>query len=646
VGSDYSIQVQNKNGSVIYSAPDGASDRFSAAQIEFLQAGVGAVVRTVQSKLRDTVSVKDFGAVGDGVADDSSAILDALQSGAQMIYVPPGTYAMSGNISATIATDVMFYGQGTILYTGPTNNTNPLITIETGNNSLTIDGISFNGDDKIAAGVRIYNTAAPSSNTLPNCTVSNSLFINFRMNVAGIWNAAVYLAGSYQLVTIAKNRVRLITRAAGTGTPGSSGTTGIEVVQYSDTQYVRECLHYGNEYTAIVGGDAVGSANNVDYDGFKFFSPSPAADSGQYAKSTLTSYGNTYRNCRGRALKIQSTGSVKDETIIRDDDYTIFGGSTEINFQYGVGTVSDCQFFYRPYNGGATSPIQTGLTLVSFYQGVNYNEDTGSAVVDGIQVLNSIPGGVGIDIGYIVQAGVGAGVAAFMKPLVSVSNVSVNKNPIYAIAQIGYEATTYGTLRLDNITVPELIWGAVTTNGTDTNFDIVATNVFNRDGVATPANRKPFVTSTTGTGLVYGGSILGALNQGFLESFANISSNNKMPVLQNAFLCGLTSGGGISVQSAGLDDDETYTFDPRFYFQSRGLFAVSVNFDYTTQGLFATGSNEIHNIAAVVGNLFEVSTSGTNPDVDGKFNMWYTGGQLNVKNRLGDSYVVTVTFMG
>ena len=100
VGSDYSILVQNKNGSTLYSAPDGASDRFSAAQISFLQAGLGAVVRTAQSKLRDVVSVKDFGAVGDGVTDDTAAFTDALAVNASFleVYIPEGTYRLASPI--------------------------------------------------------------------------------------------------------------------------------------------------------------------------------------------------------------------------------------------------------------------------------------------------------------------------------------------------------------------------------------------------------------------------------------------------------------------------------------------------------------------------------------------------------------------
>ena len=61
-----------------------------SALIGFIQAGAGAVAETVQSKLRQYISIKDFGAVGDGSTDDTAAIQAAVTACAgSALYVPP-----------------------------------------------------------------------------------------------------------------------------------------------------------------------------------------------------------------------------------------------------------------------------------------------------------------------------------------------------------------------------------------------------------------------------------------------------------------------------------------------------------------------------------------------------------------------------
>lgn len=80
--------------------------------INFTQAGTGAVTRTAQAKMRDTVSVKDFGAVGDGVADDTAEIQAALAtvSAGGGVYFPAGTYRVTALL--TIPAGVIVYGDG------------------------------------------------------------------------------------------------------------------------------------------------------------------------------------------------------------------------------------------------------------------------------------------------------------------------------------------------------------------------------------------------------------------------------------------------------------------------------------------------------------------------------------------------------
>jgi hypothetical protein len=74
-----------------------------AENVSYTPAGAGAVGTNAQVKLRESVSVKDFGAVGDGVADDTAAFSAAVTfseiSNARRIIVPSGVYKLSSTIS-------------------------------------------------------------------------------------------------------------------------------------------------------------------------------------------------------------------------------------------------------------------------------------------------------------------------------------------------------------------------------------------------------------------------------------------------------------------------------------------------------------------------------------------------------------------
>jgi len=91
------------------------TSELGASLVGFIQAGIGAVARTVQSKERDVISLKDFGAVGDGTTDDTAAINAAIAAVAVnanlgKIFVPAGIYKITSTIIIDFAGPLVFEG--------------------------------------------------------------------------------------------------------------------------------------------------------------------------------------------------------------------------------------------------------------------------------------------------------------------------------------------------------------------------------------------------------------------------------------------------------------------------------------------------------------------------------------------------------
>lgn len=76
-----------------------AMTRPISEQVRFTQDGAGAVERLASEKLREWVSVKDFGAVGDGVTDVTAA-LELARNNAQPYVFPSGQYRLASGFDS------------------------------------------------------------------------------------------------------------------------------------------------------------------------------------------------------------------------------------------------------------------------------------------------------------------------------------------------------------------------------------------------------------------------------------------------------------------------------------------------------------------------------------------------------------------
>lgn len=80
----------NSNWSLV----DGLLSGLSSSTLKYVPPYTGAVSRTLNSKLSEQVSVKDFGATGNGTTNDTAAI-NAAFTASHNVFVPNGTYLIT-----------------------------------------------------------------------------------------------------------------------------------------------------------------------------------------------------------------------------------------------------------------------------------------------------------------------------------------------------------------------------------------------------------------------------------------------------------------------------------------------------------------------------------------------------------------------
>jgi hypothetical protein len=146
----------------------------NASQVTYDPAGTGAVAESVQTKLRQYVSVKDYGAVGDGTTDDTTAIQNALNASLN-VYFPEGTYLVSSTL--TLRTRHHIYGANAQASTLQAN-TDITVLSATDKQRIVIEDLEIFGVGKATAtnsGIQLVNT--------PYCVFSRIYVIGFNRGV-------------------------------------------------------------------------------------------------------------------------------------------------------------------------------------------------------------------------------------------------------------------------------------------------------------------------------------------------------------------------------------------------------------------------------------------------------------------------------
>jgi polygalacturonase len=282
------------------------------------------VVRTVQAKLDDFADVRDFGAVGDGAADDTAAINRALfqlycvEANTQIrrtLYFPAGTYKITETIIVPAYAKLVGEGANcTTIYLDTSSDISSLSAyvarygdslqqtgVNIGNNGATaptnieISSMTFQTaevtdvflvEDATQCYFDSVNFVGPLTATdiIATPSADNIAGVRFASTVSLVCNQITFDKCRFQGLTYGINTDQEINSVTvsngafvtlyqgislGTGTPVNGGATGFRAVQNLFDEIYSEGIIYDNVDLNV-------SAYNVFYDVGNQYSSSPA----------------------------------------------------------------------------------------------------------------------------------------------------------------------------------------------------------------------------------------------------------------------------------------------------------------------------------------------------------------------------------
>ncbi len=348
--ANFSIAVKNANNTLEYSFPDGTGLGVGASGIAFTgfngqvgtladlgdadgsdwigytPSGAGAIARTAQNKMRDTVDVRDFGAVGDGVTDDTAALQAWLAIGGTLT-LSAGNYRITSPLVYTQppTTDWRF-GDPSIAIIGAGSNST-FITYE-GASTDTV--LRINGVFPVISGFYCQGFTIKRADGAP-ATVATGVglwvkdMLTFEVSEMKIFRQGVglYLEGC--LCGTVRNSA-FIYNNIGAWAEIGTGTSTPNVLTF-DTVNFQACYTRGLK---LIGGSGV-YVVNCNYDGIGSTDTNgigiEVVNMGTAGGVGLVLENDYFENIGGVAVYI-TQGILPGTYIVRDCIFNRFGGTS------------------------------------------------------------------------------------------------------------------------------------------------------------------------------------------------------------------------------------------------------------------------------------------------------------------------------
>lgn len=349
----------------------------------------GAVLRTQRDKNMDVLSIKDFGAKGDGVTDDAAAINLALSGGNRKVIFPDGNYLIKSYLRVYKNTTIDMSKGCTILND---NQTAEFVFVngELGNNTYAA-GYAGEGNIVIQGGtidngIRAGKTLATKAIAIghaTNVTIRNVTFLNnyqshfveinstkgaliegcrfFNLNPA-----TTSTDGSRECINID------FASAAGFPEFGAYDNTVCDDVKVINCQFENGDVGVGTHGISPSGAHTrINISNNT-------FRNMQSTGIAAWCWADSIVHGNKLINCGSRGIKVWATVN----TIVSSNTISGQGSVAQLTLDSNNGvTTNNITVIGNTFIGGESHQIRAVIAYAVLFSGNTFRDSVGSGII-------------------------------------------------------------------------------------------------------------------------------------------------------------------------------------------------------------------------------------------------------------------------